>query len=109
MAQVYSAQLAAQADYIGTLLVLVPAGYKLVVRDIMAFHNASGQPAQLVWDGNITNQNIWWAQWTSTQTGFVQWTGRQVFEAGQSMQFVASDAGGHGVSFQVSGYKLLLP
>lgn len=109
MSQVYSAQLAAQADYIGTLLVLVPAGYKLVVRDIMAFHNSSGQPAQIVWDGNITNQNIWWAQWTSTQTGFAQWTGRQVFESGQQMQFVCSDAGGHGVSFQVSGYKLLLP
>lgn len=109
MQQVYSVQLAAQADYIGTLLVLVPAGYKTVVRDIMCFHNASGQPAQLVWDGNITNQNIWWAQWTATQTGPFQWTGRQVFEAGQSFQIVCSDAGGHGVSFQISGYHLLLP
>lgn len=111
MGKVYSAELASQGSYTGTLLYLVPPGFKTVVRDILCFHNASGGSAQIVWVGNITNQDLWWATWTSSQTGFAEWQGRQVFEPGQQFEIVASDSGSpvHGVSFKVSGYLLELP
>lgn len=109
MQQVYSVQLAAQANYIGSLLVLVPTGYKLVVRDIDAWHNASGGAAQLLFQGNITHQTLAGRQWSASDSSAWQWTGRQVFETGQSFLMVATDAGGNGISFQVSGYHLLLP
>lgn len=109
MATVYSVQLAAQANYIGTLIVLVPVGFKLVLRDIDAWHNASGGAAQLLLQGNITHQTLAGREWSSSDSSAWQWTGRQVFEAGQEFLLVATDAGGNGISFQASGYKLVLP
>lgn len=106
---VYSFQLAAQVNYIGTLDVLVPSGVKLVVRDIDCFHNASGGSADILFQGNVTNLTLWWTFWGGSDTGPGQWRGRQVFETGQKFRIVANDAGGIGVSFQVSGYQLTLP
>lgn len=87
----------------------MPTGFILVVRDIDSWHNASGGAAQLLFLGNITNQTLSGREWSSSDTSAWQWQGRQVFETGQMFQIIASDAGGHGVSFQVSGYKLALP
>lgn len=109
MAQVYSIQLAAHASYIGTLDVLVPPGYKLVVRDIDLWHNASSAAADFQFLGNIPNQILWLQSWAAGAFGFGQWRGRQVFETGQLFQIIVNDSGGAGVSFQVSGYQLSLP
>jgi hypothetical protein len=111
VAQVYSVQLAAQALYHGQLQVLVPTGYKLVVRRIDAYSDTLGYQSNIKFRGNII-QPIWAYTWQPMTFGPANWDGRQVFEAGQSF-YISCDPSSGGslaqVNFQVSGYKLALP
>lgn len=59
--------------------------------------------------GNI-GQVLAYFNYTVNTFETFQWRGRQVFEAGQQFQLTnAVGSSFPGYSFQVSGYKLLLP
>lgn len=105
---VYSVQLAAQHDYVGTLDVLVPSGFKTVVRDIDFSWLSSTASRALYFYGNIGNI-LWAEQATVSAFGIGNWRGRAVFEAGQKFQIVCVSTSADGFDFQVNGYHLALP
>ena len=111
MATVYS-RLLFRAHAVDTDTVAVytfPAGYLYVVRDMDVFLAGEGGGAFSVYDG--ASCTFWSVTAPEGGTGFWEhWSGRQVFEAGDSVSFAPStiDPFGHG-DIRVSGYALTLP
>lgn len=98
---VYSTKLISQLCAAGsTLTYTVPAGYVCVVRDISITPEASGLTLARVFAGG--NQIVFSV--TSGVLNVTQsWEGRQVFNAGETIE---ASATGAGVYFMVSGYLL---
>lgn len=105
---VYSTQLAAQKAFNGTLDVLVPTGFILVVRDIDVSFFGNGTTGSFNFFGNISNE-LWGVAFAASGFQTAQWRGRQVFETGQMFQLTTTGGSGHWPDFQISGYKLTLP
>lgn len=100
------------ANYGGpTIVYTVPAGYLIVVRDILingqlAPVGTSGQYA----DVRIAGLNIplFSARYPDFFSGVTYaWEGRQVLNAGESLSVFTSD-GSPGAKFRISGYLLTL-
>lgn len=85
---------------------IVPEGFVAVLRDIDVYNN-SALTAELFVEDNQSGVTIWRVDNSlvipESTKGSVQWTGRQVFEAGGGFVFVAS-AGTWDV--RASGYLL---
>jgi hypothetical protein len=84
----------------------VPAGVRAVLRDVDIFIGAHGTETAFAILGGM-GQVIWYVDVASATTGqSFQWRGRQVFNPGDIISFVAS---ANGVDVSASGYLLTLP
>lgn len=84
-----------------TLTYVVPAGFVAVLRDLDVIQVSSGT------NGLVIVQDSGFITWLTLATNniwaHVQWTGRQVFTAGQSLDLISS---GHTFHMRASGYLL---
>jgi len=100
---VYSTRLAAQAGYTGLLDVFCPTGFVMVVRDMDVVYD-SGSAGEMSWLGTA-GQIIHFFSAPGGAEQF-QWTGRQVFIAGEKFQMQVNSGSW---DFTVSGYLLTAP
>lgn len=106
MARLYSKRLLSSDFATGPINAVVPAGYIWVVRDIdlMWFGPPENDQASVSWEG--VGQIFQCVGEASVEQHF-QWQGRQVGNAGDTLQFLAEQYGNW--TALVSGYELSTP
>lgn len=104
MAAVYSSRLYRVSGLNGgSGTITVPAGEVWIVRDVDAYSGAVVGTVTVRFLDIDTGGTIWENTGGINTATYASWRGRQVFEAGDSFAFSASDLS----DIRASGYKLL--
>lgn len=106
---VYSLRIFAHASLInaaGTVGPIVPAGFVYVVRDITVVRDSAGATDNLIIFNQVTGVMLNIVVASLDPGGGFQWSGRQVYAAGEQVGFHAF-VGTWGIA--CSGYQLTLP
>lgn len=85
----------------------VPAGFVMVLRCIDVYANVTGDSS--IYFHGALGQTIWTVHWPPLSASHAQWTGRQVFVAGELFVAHLSVAPLDGVDLTASGYLLTAP
>lgn len=103
MAAVYSTKLFEGRD-VSSWSYTVPAGFRLVVRDIDVFFGGGVEGGAANFVGTL-GQTFAYFPFTGLESSGQHWQGRAVFDPGDEIGLVS----GVGVDVTVSGYLLTLP
>lgn len=91
----------------GTWTYTVPAGLRLIVRDMVAFSSNEDEPGGVVVQTLDSAAYLWFQSTTSGSNTWMQWQGRQAIEPGDGLRaIVYAQTGG---TIRVTGYLLTLP
>jgi hypothetical protein len=104
MAGVYSVRFYGAHDLTGLATYTVPTGFVAIVRDFDAFWGVSTAGAEVNLYGHA-GQVIYQAAFGLNDVGWRGWRGRQVLNAGETLQIFTSDA----MDVTLSGYLLTSP
>jgi len=107
VAAVYSTRFLQAHGLSGTTTYTVPAGYRAVLVQLDTYSNPL--LALEVFLHGALGQAMWWGQWTPTIPQYQHWAGRQVIEAGESVDVEVNAGPGDGADVTLSGYLLTLP
>lgn len=103
--QVYSQQLVQQHNLTGDIAYVVPAGYRLVIRDIAWWVDNGGLTGAFFFAFGSSGGTFVWFTVDVDTTVMHHEEGRYVFEPGETVTFHADIAS----DLLVSGYLLSLP
>lgn len=101
---VYSTRFIQVRGLDGAVTYTCPDGYVAVVRDLDAYHGATGAESSVYLIG-AGGQTLWENDNSVVDASYSSWRGRQVFYEGESIQVSANDS----TDVTVSGYLLSLP
>lgn len=85
----------------------VPVGYLMVLRCIDVYANVTGDSS--IYFHGALGQTIWTVHWPPLSASHAQWTGRQVFLAGEQIVAHLSVAPLDAIDYTASGYLLTSP
>lgn len=105
-AAVYSTRFDAKQTFSGTSTLVVPDGFRAILRDLDVFFGEQALPAELRLNGDL-GQGLYVVTNTIGTPSCAQWRGRQVVNPGESFSVTVS--GGGNADYALSGYLLTLP
>jgi hypothetical protein len=105
VSRLYSISLFQANGIVGSSVLIVPAGYLWVIRNVDVYVAAPLLSSVDVRMLGTAGQTIWWLTTDADTTQHAQWEGRQVLPSGEHLTFSTTGA----ADITASGYQLLEP
>lgn len=104
MPAVYSTRFLSAKGATSTGSFTVPNGYVAVVRDLDAYANSIAAAA--IFLHGASGETLYWFDWGIATQEAVNWRGRQVYFAGESIEVEIAVGVADSVDYALSGYLL---